>query len=468
MSIFIGAFWVLVVLCLLLYLYTRSALPTSKDANFKKFQQVYLVVYLLAMAGDWMQGPYVYALYDFYGMSTHQIEILFVAGFGSSMLFGTIVGSFADKYGRRNNCILYGILYGLACVTKHFNNFWILMAGRFLGGIATSILYSAFESWLVFEHNERGFDSELLGTVFSHAILGNSIVAIGSGLVAQQAADWFGYVSPFDVSLIVLVIMCIVVLSTWSENYGDASADHITSYKSALKSIRTDGKILCLGLIQSLFEGSMYTFVLEWTPALTPPEPEHVPSSQPGAMADEDEDGHRGSIPHGYIFAGFMVAIMCGSSIFKLLSKYSRVESFMRIVLLVSAVSLVVPIMFPGNQAFIFIAFLVFEVCVGIFWPAVSTMRGKYVPESTRATIMNFFRVPLNMIVVFILVQNLSLTVIFQCCVGFLLIATVCQQWLFVLAEKLPKLKTIPGQESKEPLVDKDSLERPNTEDSDA
>ena len=35
------------------------------------------------------------------------------------------------------------------------------------------------------------------------------------------------------------------------------------------------------------------------------------------------------------------------------------------------------------NQAFIFIAFLVFEVCVGIFWPAVSTMRGKYVPESS-------------------------------------------------------------------------------------
>ena len=44
-----------------------------------------------------MQGPYVYALYSNYGMSTHDIEMLFVAGFGSSMLFGTIVGSFADR-----------------------------------------------------------------------------------------------------------------------------------------------------------------------------------------------------------------------------------------------------------------------------------------------------------------------------------------------------------------------------------
>ncbi len=53
-----------------------------------------------------------------------------------------------------------------------------------------------------------------------------------------------------------------------------------------------DHKILCLGLIQSLFEGSMYTFVLEWTPALS--------SSQP----DPTRKDH---IPHGYIFAGFMV-----------------------------------------------------------------------------------------------------------------------------------------------------------------
>jgi len=49
------------------------------------------------LAGDWLQGPYVYALYADYGMSTHDIELLFVAGFGSSLVFGTFVGSVADK-----------------------------------------------------------------------------------------------------------------------------------------------------------------------------------------------------------------------------------------------------------------------------------------------------------------------------------------------------------------------------------
>ena len=48
-------------------------------------------------AGDWLQGPYVYALYAGYGFSKGDIGKLFIAGFGSSMVFGTVVGSLADK-----------------------------------------------------------------------------------------------------------------------------------------------------------------------------------------------------------------------------------------------------------------------------------------------------------------------------------------------------------------------------------
>jgi len=35
------------------------------------------------------------------------------------------------------------------------------------------------------------------------------------------------------------------------------------------------------------------------------------------------------------------------------------------------------------QQLVIFVGFIVFEVCVGIFWPALGTMRGKYVPEAS-------------------------------------------------------------------------------------
>lgn len=48
-------------------------------------------------AGDWLQGPYVYALYQYYGFDRGQIGRLFIGGFASSMVFGTIAGSLADK-----------------------------------------------------------------------------------------------------------------------------------------------------------------------------------------------------------------------------------------------------------------------------------------------------------------------------------------------------------------------------------
>ena len=57
----------------------------------------YLAVYLLAAFSDWLQGPYVYALYDAYGYSQHDIAVLFVAGFGSSMVFGSFIGGMADQ-----------------------------------------------------------------------------------------------------------------------------------------------------------------------------------------------------------------------------------------------------------------------------------------------------------------------------------------------------------------------------------
>ena len=35
---------------------------------------------------------------------------------------------------------------------QHVPSYYVLMCGRVMGGIATSILFSAFESWLVCEH----------------------------------------------------------------------------------------------------------------------------------------------------------------------------------------------------------------------------------------------------------------------------------------------------------------------------
>lgn len=49
------------------------------------------------------------------------------------------------------------------------------------------------------------------------------------------------------------------------------------------------------------------------------------------------------------------------------------------------------------------LGFCTFESCVGIFWPSIMKMRSQYIPEEARSTIMNFFRIPLNIFVCVVL-----------------------------------------------------------------
>lgn len=393
----------------------EAAVQTSKA--FKKFQYTFLTVYLLMFAGDWLQGPTVYALYSYYGFTRKQNGVLFIAGFGCSMIVGTFAGSLADKYGRRLNCIMYGLIYCICCVTKHFNNYNILMFGRLMGGIATSILWSAFESWMISEHHTRGFDQSWISSTFSLMTIGNGIIAILSGLMAQGAVWSYGGhpVAPFDLSFCLLTLGTIVILATWTENYGDANADVSKGLKDAVKAISNDRKVLLLGAIQSLFEGAMYTFVFMWTPVLE----------------------QTGSIPHGVIFSTFMICCSVGGSIFSYLVTRVKVEKFMRYVFFISACTMVVPLV-SSNAVLLMGAFSIYEMCVGVFWPGMGTMRSKYVPEEGRATIMNLFRVPLNFLVCLILVYqgDLPVNYCFAFCIVFHAICTVLQMLLLTTIEK--------------------------------
>ncbi|CAO2821346.1 unnamed protein product [Amaranthus hypochondriacus] len=423
-----------------------AALELSKNNNdrvntssaFNSLKNNYILVYSLMMAGDWLQGPYVYYLYSTYGYGKGDIGQLFIAGFGSSMLFGTIVGSLADNQGRKRACVTYCITYILSCITKHSPQYKILMLGRVLGGIATSLLFSAFESWLIAEHNKRGFEQQWLSITFSKAIfLGNGLVAILSGLVGNLLVFTFGFgpVAPFDAAACLLAIGMAIILSSWTENFGDPSEnkDLLSQFKGAAVAIASDEKIALLGAIQSLFEGSMYTFVFLWTPALSP----------------NDEE-----IPHGFIFATFMLASMLGSSIAaRLLARSSpRVESYMQIVFSISAASLLLPILTNwleepaevkgGGISFSgciqVLSFCVFEACVGIFWPSIMKMRSQYIPEEARSTIMNFFRIPLNIFVCVVLynVNAYPITVMFGMCSIFLCVACLLQRRLMVISDK--------------------------------
>lgn len=413
-------FMVLAIVCAVVVMRSRSQDRVSVTAQFRSFQRSFIIVYLIMFMADWMQGPYVYALYDHYGFSHQDIATLFIMGFGSSMVFGTFVGGLADRFGRKANAIVFGVVYSLSCVTKHFNSFGILLIGRLLGGIATSILMSAFETWMVHEHKKHAFPDEWLSHTFSLMTFGNGIIAILAGLVASTLASEFSLVAPFDGSMVLLIIGTLYVGTSWTENYGDQFATGFSNFRDAWSTLMSNEKVALLGIIQSCFESGMFIFVFEWTPALA------------RTMAPDEKE----NLPHGLVFACFMVCIMIGSNLFKSLIAWKPVEYFSRYVFLVGAVALAVPVV-VNSHAMSLMAFCVFELCCGIYFPAMGTMRGKYVPSEVRATMMNIFRVGLNLIVVMVLanVDKLSQAAVFILCALILAIAALAQQRLFALVE---------------------------------
>ncbi|GAB1602001.1 molybdate-anion transporter-like [Argonauta hians] len=425
MTIFVFTFFLFLVVCIAFHFYTHSSYKVSSDnVPFHSLQRAYLGGYILATAGDWLQGPHLYALYDSYGLTKHQIELLFVVGFGSSLIFGTTIGTFADRLGRRLNCVVYGIFYIFSCLTKHSTNFYLLAFGCIFSGISTSILFTSFEAWLIHDFNSRNIDQSLLGHIFSASVLANSITAISTGLLSQFAVSMLGQLAPFDLAIGSLLFMIIIIVTTWTENYGSQETPMCTSLRNAFQLIREDNKVLCLGMIQSLFEGSMYIFVLEWTPTI-----KAAYYSTPGAKPE---------LLYGLIFSAFMLSVMLGSYVFKVSQQYMSVESFMRFVLLIAAVTLFLPVI-SSNHGVVFYAFLAFELCVGMFWPSIGTMRGKYLKDQSRATVMSVFRIPLNIIVITIFVLNLPRDTIFICCTIFLILASSFQQWLFSSSQKCPE-----------------------------
>jgi len=389
------------------YIYYKSRNNSDgvqQSVAFRSFQLRFVAVYLLMMAADWLQGPYVYKLYEYYGFSRHDNGVLFIAGFGSSMVFGTWAGPIADKYGRKLCCLLYGLAYILSCLTKHVNNYSVLMLGRVLGGFATSILWSAFESWMICEHNARGFDPSWIGSTFSWMITGNGLVAIASGLVAQAAVSIVDHpVAPFDVSIAVLCVGSLIVWGTWSENVGSVSSLNVFAGASnATETIFKVKKVLYLGLMQSFFEGAMYTFVFMWTPAL---------------------QGANGliPIPHGIIFACFMISCSLGGTLYSILETVARPSTILKSIFAVSTAMMGL-VCYNNESPFAIMAeFCIFEACVGIFWPTIGTLRGKHVPEEQRSTIMNLFRVPLNAIVCLVLYfqGSLHFSTVFMFCTAF-------------------------------------------------
>jgi MFS family permease len=173
-----------------------------------------------------------------------------------------------------------------------------------------------------------------------------------------------------------------------------------------------------------------------WTPALT------------GGDAEV-------KLPFGLIFSTFMVCCMVGSSLFSILMDMQIKVEVLAVGIFGLASFSMLTVATICNPTLSFIAMNLFEIAVGLYWPTMGTMKGSIVPESKRAAIYNLYRIPLNFVVLFSLLTDLSPRTSFFLCGFMLAVATGLQ---VVLKKKRVDSGAIVSEKSDKPNKQEDMM----------
>merc|ERR1712196_10438 len=277
-----------------------------------------------------------------------------------------------------------------------------------MGGVATSLLYCVFESWMIAAHNERGYPGKLLGSTFNLAWGLNYPVAIIVALLCQATSKLpHGFVADFEASLLVLFIMVLVICFYWSENYGTETTSIKQNFLEGLRGFNASWNVKMLSIIQTFFEGSMFVFVRFWWSILH----EAHGKQQYEASA---------------VFALFMINCMIGTELLGLMKLIMSKKLISILNCAIAATSLfLVAFKWTPINAFYWklMLFCIYEICVGIYFNVMTDLRFELVDDSVRATVTALCRVPLNFIVTGLLLSNVSSQLQLFCIAGFNVVA---------------------------------------------
>ncbi|KFH03980.1 transporter, major facilitator family protein [Toxoplasma gondii VAND] len=201
-----------------------SSVAASEERKaFLRLRRNYLLVYLLAQASEWIQGPYMFVFYSAScSLSLHHVGVLFLAEYASAGLFGCLVGCVADIFGHRRACLLYCLFCLLSCsFTRSSSSFTLLLLGRVVGGAALSVLETAFEAWVVTAHAALGFPPCWLEETLGACTLFNGILAIFVGFLSSAICKASGIPACFDLAAVLAVVAACSILALLPRVPGD-------------------------------------------------------------------------------------------------------------------------------------------------------------------------------------------------------------------------------------------------------
>lgn len=452
-------------------------------SEFWKFRVNYLTVFIVVMLADGMQGTHLYALYSEYN---YNVASLYATGFIAGALTSPFIGPMVDKFGRRNSAMAYCALEVIINMMEQYNCLIGLIVSRIIGGMTTNLLFTVFESWVLSEHRKKGFAEEEFDVILRDSVVASNVSAIASGVIAHYLAEHFGSVGPFQGAVCCTALALFLVFYFWDENYGLVSPGEkniVEILRDGVKTVKSDTRILRLGLIMGLSEGTLQTFIYLWSPLLLNLTLKDNFNSKKAFFVDSD--GACGP-QYGLIFGAFMLfgatggivqpyimkkinaflerrtaieqvvpgvspiadsedETSCGSQVVESEISFVGDDSLCEsddfraisaniqasLCFLIGSFLLAVPVYLHNESAYslILLAFFGYEFLIGLYLPCEGTLRSIYFPDDEGCTLMTLLRVIVNILVAFgVLMTNvIQLKSAFILCSAALGLAAILQ-----------------------------------------
>jgi MFS family permease len=369
-------------------------------------------------------GTHLYVLYEGYGFS---VASLYCLGFVTGAVTAPITGPLVDKFGRKKAALLYCALEVWINFLEQFPFLSGLIVSRMVGGVTTNLLSTVFEAWVDTEYRKRGFAEEKYENLMRDSVVVSNLAAIASGYLAHVLAERLGPVGPFEGAVTCTAVAFGVVLMLWTENYGSPSKEDDSStlgmgkLRETISILKSDSRILRVCITQGFTMGSLHIFIFLWSPVLK----EYSASAKRNTLG-LDVDGEPA---YGLIFGAFMTAGviggLCSPSVRKivtlLLSPLAKstvpdtvtvndeelrpmdVEFQGALCYFLCAMLLMIPCFTapsdPSSYTTTLIAFVLYELFVGIYSPCEGVIRSLYIPSESRASMMTIPRFIVNVAV---------------------------------------------------------------------
>lgn len=362
-----------------------------RKKNTLKFR--YLTSYILTRAAMWSKAPYLYTLYSkYHGFSMAEIGILYIIDAVSAFIAGPITGSLADKYGRRLFCQGYNLLVIINLLMRMTGNKPMAYCAQILTGVGGGLINTVFETWVVFEANKefgiRKIEKErFLKKLFRTQTVLDAIMSIVISALCAIIYSFWGLFAPLIVSILFSAIGMIATQLSWAENKpNEHSKETITkNFGEAFQELKKR-EVLCMGIVESLFQATVNIYLFAWTPIL---------------QASTDK-----GINPGFIFTCFVITMILGTTIYEIFLIYLKTGYYISITIALLILSvLFYSVAYADDFLLRFLLLACINGVTGFYSPLNSIIKSRILVEKHRATLMSIFRIPLNLYVIIVLIS---------------------------------------------------------------